>query len=95
MPVVRQMEAADCGAACLSMVLGSLGKQVDLRELREMTGAGRDGVSALSVVTAARTYGLRARGVKADVDDLRQSPPARRPASPVPGSRRAARPPRS
>ena len=73
-PFIRQMEYADCGAACLAMVLGFFGKRVDLRELRDMTGAGRDGVSALSVVTAARTYGLRVRGVRADLDDLRYLP---------------------
>ena len=73
-PFIRQMEYADCGAACLAMVLGYFGKRVDLRELRDMTGAGRDGVSALSVVTAARTYGLRVRGVRADLDDLRYLP---------------------
>jgi ABC-type bacteriocin/lantibiotic exporter with double-glycine peptidase domain len=73
-PVVRQMEYADCGAACLAMVLGYFGKRVDLRELRDMTGAGRDGVTALSVVNAARAYGLRVRGVRADLDDLRYLP---------------------
>ncbi|HET9080617.1 MAG TPA: peptidase domain-containing ABC transporter [Trebonia sp.] len=73
-PFIRQMEYADCGAACLAMVLGYFGKRVDLRELRDMTGAGRDGVTALSVVTAARTYGLRVRGVRADLDDLRYLP---------------------
>ena len=50
-PFIRQMEDADCGAACLAMVLGYFGKRVDLRELRDMTGPGRDGVTALSVVT--------------------------------------------
>ena len=73
-PFIRQMEYADCGAACLAMVLGYFGKRVDLRELRDMTGAGRDGVTALSVVTAARMYGLRVRGVRADLDDLRHLP---------------------
>ena len=73
-PFIRQMEYADCGAACLAMVLGYFGKRVDLRELRDMTGAGRDGVTALSVVTAARAYGLRVRGVRADLDDLRYLP---------------------
>jgi ATP-binding cassette, subfamily B, bacterial len=73
-PFIRQMEYADCGAACLAMVLGYFGKRVDLRELRDMTGAGRDGVTALSVVTAARAYGLRVRGVRADLDDLRHLP---------------------
>jgi hypothetical protein len=48
------MEDADCGAACLAMVLGSFGKRVELGELRDMTGASRDGVTALSIVHAAR-----------------------------------------
>jgi ABC-type bacteriocin/lantibiotic exporter with double-glycine peptidase domain len=74
MPVVRQMEEADCGAACLAMVLGHFGKRVLLDELRDTTGSGRDGVSALSLVQAARTYGLRARGLQAEVADLRYLP---------------------
>ncbi len=73
-PFIRQMEYADCGAACLAMVLGYFGKRVDLRELRDLTGAGRDGVNALSVVSAARACGLRARGVRADLNDFRHLP---------------------
>ena len=73
-PCIRQMEDADCGAACLAMVLDSFDKRVDLSELRDMTGANRDGVTALSIVNAARAYRLRARGVKADIDDLRHLP---------------------
>jgi ATP-binding cassette subfamily B protein len=73
-PVIRQMEDADCGAACLTMVLGYFGKRVDLRELRDLTGASRDGVTALAVVNAARACGLRARGVHADLDDFRHLP---------------------
>ena len=64
-PFIRQMEYADCGAACLAMVLGYFGKRVDLRELRDMTGAGRDGVTALSVVTCrarVRAAGTRRAG---------------------------------
>ena len=73
-PSIRQMEHADCGAACLAMVLGYFDKRVDLSELRDMTGASRDGVNARSIVNAARAYGLRARGVQADVGDLRHLP---------------------
>ena len=73
-PVVRQMEDADCGAACLAMVLGHLGQRADLGELRELTGADRDGVTALAIVNAARACQLRARGVKADLGDLRHLP---------------------
>ena len=73
---IRQMEVADCGAACLAMVLAYHGKHVPLDELREMTSTNRDGVDALAVTQAARWYGLRAQGVAADVDALRHLPPA-------------------
>jgi ABC-type bacteriocin/lantibiotic exporter with double-glycine peptidase domain len=68
------MEQADCGAACLAMVLGYFGKRVELRQLRDMTGANRDGVSALAIVKAARACRLQARGVRADLDQLRHLP---------------------
>ena len=73
-PCVRQMEDADCGAACLAMVLAYFGKRVELDELRDMTGTGRGGVTARSLVQAARAYGLGARGVQADLDRLRDLP---------------------
>jgi ABC-type bacteriocin/lantibiotic exporter with double-glycine peptidase domain len=70
------MELADCGAACLAMVLAYHGKQVQLDELRQMTNTDRDGVDALAVTQAAQQYGLSARGVAADLDDLERLPPA-------------------
>ena len=74
MPLVRQMEEADCGAACLAMALGFLGKRVRLDDLRDLTGTGRDGVSALALVQSARACGLNSRGVHADIGDLRHLP---------------------
>jgi ABC-type bacteriocin/lantibiotic exporter with double-glycine peptidase domain len=65
------MELADCGAACLSMVLGYYGHSAPLREA---TGTGRGGVDALQLVEAATHYGLIARGVRADVDQLNLLP---------------------
>jgi len=73
-PYVRQMEAADCGAACLGMVLRYFGKRVPLDELRDATSTDRGGVSAASIVNAAGAYGLRARGVRADIEALRRLP---------------------
>ncbi len=73
-PSIRQMEDADCGAACLAMVLGYFGQRVGLRELRDVIASGRDGISGLSIVNTARAYGLWARGVQADLDDLRHLP---------------------
>jgi ATP-binding cassette, subfamily B, bacterial len=70
------MAMTDCGAACLAMVLAYHGKQVPLDELRQMTSTDRDGVDALAVTRAAQQYGLGARGVVADLDDLEHLPPA-------------------
>ncbi|MEA2901180.1 MAG: ATP-binding cassette, subfamily bacterial [Actinomycetota bacterium] len=73
-PYLQQVELADCGAACLAMVLAYHGRHVPLKEVRDATGTGRDGVDAEGLVRAARHYGLDARGVRADVDDLRHLP---------------------
>jgi ATP-binding cassette, subfamily B, bacterial len=73
-PYVTQLELADCGAACLAMTLAHHGRHVGLAELRDATGAGREGADARGIVEAARAYGLSARGVKADVDELGHLP---------------------
>jgi ABC-type bacteriocin/lantibiotic exporter with double-glycine peptidase domain len=75
-PYVQQMEATDCGAACLAMTLGYHGRLVPLKETRERTGSGRGGVSARAILEAARQYGLRGRGVKLEPEDLRYLPTA-------------------
>src|SRR6476661_4483063 len=64
------MELADCGAAALAMTLAYHRKYVPLAELHELTGTGRDGVTAAGIVEAARHYGLRGRGVRVDIDEL-------------------------
>lgn len=76
-PIVYQTTTADCGAACLAMILGAFGKHVPLSELRDAMGTPRDGASAFGIVETARRYGLRAEGVTGEPDDLRfVSPPA-------------------
>jgi ATP-binding cassette, subfamily B, bacterial len=76
-PFVQQTTASDCGAASLAMVLGYHGKHLRLDDVRKITGYGRDGADALAILSAARVFGLRGRGVKVEeVDDLRFLPPA-------------------
>ncbi len=73
-PYVAQAERADCGAAALAMALAYHGRHVPLAELHTATGTGRDGTDAQRISEAATTYGMRARGVATELDDLRVLP---------------------
>lgn len=69
-PVIMQLETLECGAACLAMILAYYGKWVPLEKVRLDCGVSRDGSSALSIVKAARNYGLEANGFKATPGSL-------------------------
>ena len=73
-PYIPQLEAADCGAACLAMVAGYHGRVVELEAARQAVGSARGGVSAFDLVEAGRRFGLIGRGVSLEIDEIKLLP---------------------
>lgn len=72
-PVVMQMEALECGAASLAMVMAYYDKWVPLEQVRLDCGVSRDGSNAKNVLIAARSYGFEAQGYRCEIDSIQNS----------------------
>ena len=71
-PVILQMEALECGAACLCMISAYYDKWVPLPQVRRDCGVSRDGSVAKNILAAARSYGFEACGYKLEPSDLKE-----------------------
>lgn len=71
-PTVYQMEAAECGAASLSMICAHFGRRIPLEQMRVETGVSRDGCSAVNIMRAARRLGLECHGYRIETQELRR-----------------------
>ena len=70
-PILLQLHATECGAACLGIVLSHFGLWVPLSELRDTLQVSRDGSSAASIWRGARHYGLQCNGLSIGAESLK------------------------
>lgn len=73
-PEVFQVEAAECGAACLAMILRYYHCDVPMEELRYHCGVSRDGSNAAAMVLAAEHYGLKGHGYSKSMAEMKDFP---------------------
>ena len=72
-PVILQMEALECGAASLAMILAYYRKWVPLEKVRTDCGISRDGSNAANIAKAARNYGLITQGKRYSLKRIREA----------------------
>ena len=74
-PVVMQMEALECGAASLTMIMHYYRKYIPLEQARVDCGVSTSGSSAKNIMVAARSYGMKASAWRVEPEDLQEEGP--------------------
>ncbi|WP_420628005.1 peptidase domain-containing ABC transporter [Candidatus Leptofilum sp.] len=69
-PVLLQLSAIECGAACLAMILSYYGRKARVAEIREQCSVGRDGLTAQTIARAGRQHGLRVKAYSLEPEAL-------------------------
>lgn len=74
-PTIYQMEATECGAASLAMIMAYFGSYIPLEKMRIETGVSRDGCNAKNIMKAGRKFGLEVKGYRKSLDSLLELQP--------------------
>lgn len=67
-----QSEAAECGLACLAMLLNHFGGQTDISALRRQFSISMKGSTMADILTMAERLGMTGRGLRLELDELNQ-----------------------
>lgn len=71
-PLIMQLEALECGAASLCMVMAYYGKWVPLEQVRVDCGVSRNGSNAKNILRAANKYGFKTKGFAYNIKKLKE-----------------------
>ena len=70
-PIIMQLEALECGAASLAMILAYYGRYVPLSQVRKECGVSRDGSTMKSIFLAGQSYGLEPHAYRYNAEELK------------------------